>query len=352
MEYAESLEQAAKHAEKALKEICARGLTQHPNNYTLWYMYAAAAMPDLTSAITGFDAKQEPITEQHCSELYEKYFSTAREESAVEEASSKLSSQVTTVLGDITTAGEDAGAHISDLGTVLENLSEDGGSAKAKTAISSAIEITRDISEKNSILEINLRQSSAEIERLRSDLEILRQEAYTDGLTGIANRKKFDQELKNSTINAMDESTSLCLMMIDIDFFKAFNDTHGHQVGDLVLKLLAGTLRENVKGQDTPARYGGEEFAVILPNTQLTDAISVAEVLRKVISTKNLRDKKSGNDMGRITISIGVTTFKYGESVGQFIYRADQAMYHAKNSGRDKVCSDSDVDTVVAHYEI
>lgn len=306
MEYAESLEQAAKYAEKALEEIRARGLTQHPNNYTLWYMYAAAAMPDLTSAITGFDAKQEPVTEQHCSELYERYFSTAREESAVEEVSSKLSSQVTTVLGDITTAGEDAGAHISDLGTVLENLSEDGGSAKAKTAISSAIEITRDISEKNSVLEINLRQSSAEIERLRSDLEILRQEAYTDGLTGIANRKRFDQELKNSTINAMNESTPLCLMMIDIDFFKAFNDTHGHQVGDLVLRLLAGTLR----------------------------------------------DKKSGNDMGRITISIGVTTFKYGESVGQFIYRADQAMYHAKNSGRDKVCSDSDVDTAVAHYEI
>ncbi len=85
-------------------------------------------------------------------------------------------------------------------------------------------------------------------------MEVLRLEAYTDGLTGIANRKSFDQVLKQSRINAMEDGTSLCLMMIDIDHFKAFNDTHGHQVGDLVLRLLAATLRENVKGQDTPAR--------------------------------------------------------------------------------------------------
>jgi len=85
-------------------------------------------------------------------------------------------------------------------------------------------------------------------------MEVLRLEAYTDGLTGIANRKSFDQVLKQSTINAIENGISLCLMMIDIDHFKAFNDTHGHQVGDLVLRLLAATLRENVKGQDTPAR--------------------------------------------------------------------------------------------------
>lgn len=352
MEYADSSEQTSIFAEKALEEMRVRGLTQHPNNYSLWYAFVSTAIPDLTLAITSHDEKKEPITEHHCSELYEKFFSTAREEAAVVDASSKLSNQVTTVLGDITAAGEDAGAHISDLGTVLENLSNNDEVAEAKTAISSVIEITRNISEKNSALEINLRRSSAEIERLRGDLEILRQEAYTDGLTGIANRKRFDQVLKQSTINAMEDGISLCLMMIDIDHFKAFNDAHGHQVGDLVLKLLAGTLRENVKGQDTPARYGGEEFAVILPNTQLADAISVAETLRKVISTKNLRDKKSGRDMGRITISVGVTIFQYGEAVGQFIYRADQALYHAKNTGRDKVCSDSDIDTTVAHHEI
>ncbi len=352
MEYAESSKQAVKFAEKALEEIRARGLTQHPNNYTIWYMYASAAMPDLTSAITVFDDKDERITEQHCSDLYEKFFSTAREEAAVAEASSKLSNQVTTVLGDITTASDNAGAHTGELGHILENLSKDDGPAEVKTAISSAIEITRDVSEKNAALETSLRRSSAEIERLRGDLEVLRQEAYTDGLTGIANRKRFDQELKRSTINAMEDGTSLCLMMIDIDLFKAFNDTYGHQVGDLVLRLLAGTLRENVKGQDTPARYGGEEFAVILPNTQLADAISVAEILRKAISSKKLRDKKSGDDMGRITISSGVTVFQYGESIGQFIYRADQALYHAKNSGRDKVCSDKDIDTTAVHHEI
>lgn len=352
MEFAESTEQATKFAEITLSELRARSLTPNPNNYTLWYAHVSGAMPDLSLAIDGLDEEQVTLTDQRCSELYDQFFSTAREEAAVVDASSKLSKQVSTVLGDISAAGDEAGAHIGELDQVLGALSNDGDAESAKTAISSAIEITRNISEKNSELETNLRRSSAEIERLRSDLEILRQEAYTDGLTGIANRKCFDRELKRSTINAMDDGTTLCLMMIDIDFFKAFNDTYGHQVGDLVLRLLAGTLRENIKGQDTPARYGGEEFAVILPNTQLADAISVAETLRNAISSKSLRDKKSGDDMGRITISIGVTAYQFGEPVGQFIFRADQALYHAKNSGRDRVCSDHDIDTTVIHHEI
>lgn len=147
MEYADSSEQASIFAEKALEEMRARGLTQHPNNYTLWYTFVSEAIPDLTLAITSLDKKQEPVSEHHCAELHQKFFHGQGRSRRCRRVL-KLSNQMTTVLGDITAAGEDADVHIDELGTVLESLSNNERVVEAKTAISSAIEITRDISEK------------------------------------------------------------------------------------------------------------------------------------------------------------------------------------------------------------
>ena len=123
----------------------------------------------------------------------------------------------------------------------------------------------------------------------------------------------------------------------DLDFFKKFNDTHGHQAGDQIIRLVAQTFKRGLKGQDTAARYGGEEFAIILPHTVLDNAVRVAEVLRRTVANKEVVNRTNQQKLGQITISVGVAQYRHGEALEGLIERADAALYRAKQGGRNRV---------------
>src|ERR1051326_3322956 len=132
------------------------------------------------------------------------------------------------------------------------------------------------------------------INEIQEHLAVVRTESLTDPLTGLSNRKHFDERLAQAIEEAAERSEALSLIMTDIDHFKAFNDTWGHLTGDQVLRLVAMSLKQNVKGQDTAARYGGEEFGVILPNTVLRAALALAEHLRRAVLSEDLRKRAHG----------------------------------------------------------
>jgi diguanylate cyclase len=132
----------------------------------------------------------------------------------------------------------------------------------------------------------------------------------------------------------------LSLVITDIDHFKHFNDTYGHQMGDQVLRLVGRTLTDSVKGRDTPARYGGEEFALILPQTRLADALVLAEQIRRTIMRRHIVRRDTGDDFGTITLSMGVAAYHPTEHLMDTIRRADAALYQAKRSGRNRVVSE------------
>jgi len=161
--------------------------------------------------------------------------------------------------------------------------------------------------------------------------------AFRDALTGLPNRRALEEQLR-----ALEAPYTAA--MIDIDHFKTFNDTWGHQTGDQVLRLVANCLSENVKGRDTAARYGGEEFVVILPQTALTDAVNLANQIRTKVESKKLVKKSTGDILGVITISAGVTQYDANESAVDFLRRADVCLYAAKRSGRNRVVSEADED--------
>jgi len=163
----------------------------------------------------------------------------------------------------------------------------------------------------------------------------------TDALTGIPNRKLFDIKLRREATEAAETGDALSLLMIDVDYFKKFNDTYGHIVGDQVLRLLGAVLTSCVKGRDTAARYGGEEFAIILPDTNLDGARTVGEEICAQVGEKKVLNKKTGEDFGRLTISVGVGTFKNGEPLVELIARADGALYQAKQQGRNRVVTET-----------
>ncbi len=160
----------------------------------------------------------------------------------------------------------------------------------------------------------------------------------TDGLTSTYNYRYFARKLEEEKRRASRYSLALSLIMIDIDFFKKLNDTHGHESGNLVLVGLAGIIKECVRDVDIFARYGGEEFAIILPQTPLKDALVIGERIRQQVSEFPFKSDK-GVEL-KVTVSVGLSSYpENGRSHEELVSLADQAMYRAKDNGRNLVCT-------------
>ncbi len=129
----------------------------------------------------------------------------------------------------------------------------------------------------------------------------------------------------------------LCLALADVDHFKRFNDTFGHQIGDQVLRVVAQTLKTNIKGGDHLSRYGGEEFALLLPRTALADAVKLADKLIGTIKASELVQGSSETGISQLTLSVGIAVYQPGETLQSFVQRADRCLYAAKQAGRDRV---------------
>ena len=185
-------------------------------------------------------------------------------------------------------------------------------------------------------------QAKINLENITRELEvknrILDNLANVDGLTGVYNHRYFQNALDQEISRAIRHETSLSLLFIDIDFFKKFNDTYGHQVGDFVLAEFAKTIRDNIRQYDVLARYGGEEFVVILPETTTEEALIVAEKLRDIIEKTNFRDNR---EEYHVTASLGQSCSKPGIEDNfdrdTLVSQADQALYEAKEKGRNCV---------------
>jgi diguanylate cyclase len=196
----------------------------------------------------------------------------------------------------------------------------------------------------NRKLEARLSASREEIEQLQQNLEIVRTESLTDPLTTLANRKFFDAELDRTVAEAKTGYEPLALLMCDVDHFKAFNDRFGHLTGDQVLRLVAVSVKQIVRGEDIAARYGGGEFAIALPKTALRSAISVADQIRRAVMNKELMKRSSGERLGRVTISIGVALLRPTDTPQSLLDRADKCLYAAKHNGRNQVVAECDLE--------
>ncbi|MDQ4134617.1 MAG: GGDEF domain-containing protein, partial [Pseudomonadota bacterium] len=167
--------------------------------------------------------------------------------------------------------------------------------------------------------------------------------SLTDPLTGISNRKHFEEMLIKAIEHAGAHKLPLALILIDIDHFKRFNDTYGHLTGDQVLRLVGVTMRERVRSKATLARFGGEEFGVILPETSLESARSTAEQIRENVMSRELVKRSTGESLGKVTVSLGIASFRKGDTAISLLERADQCMYMAKRAGRNRTVTDAEL---------
>lgn len=164
--------------------------------------------------------------------------------------------------------------------------------------------------------------------------------AMFDGLTGIHNRRWLDETLHRMATRHERTGGPLSLSLIDIDHFKSFNDRFGHAAGDHVLTVVAGALSANLRPTDLVARFGGEEFVIIFPDSELSQALVAAERVREAVA-QTLTRLPDGTELPRVTISMGVAQLASGQSVADLLKAADEAMYRAKQTGRNRVCTGS-----------
>lgn len=343
MKFSDPYDVAAHCARAALGMMDRHGVPAHPNNFIVWYAFVADRNPELTKAVNGILRAGQKFSDDVCGELHERFFGTSQHEAELRAVGKRIEDAVARVLEYLSTANQGA-AHY---GEALENfsgeLADNAQAVQLSQLVHSILDETKVMVEVNRQLEERLETSSTEIARLREDLDQLKREATTDALTGLANRKLFDVALREAALESEEDRRFVSLLMIDIDFFKQFNDTHGHMLGDQVLKLVARTISDSIKGKDTAARYGGEEFAIILPDTRLKDGVAVAENIRRLVASRKVLNRRTGQVLGQVTLSVGVAEYEFGETLGAFVHRADEALYLSKRQGRNRVMSQQDL---------
>jgi diguanylate cyclase len=260
----------------------------------------------------------------------------------IDEVGTRLVDEIAQVVAMVEAATGSASSYTESLAGVTRDLSSAKDRDQLRQVVATLVRASRDAEATNRALEERLKASRTEISKLQENLESVRNESLTDQLTGLANRKCFDQSLLRAMADADQRHEPLTLLLTDIDHFKRFNDTYGHLTGDQVLRLVAMSLKQNLKGLDLAARYGGEEFAVILPQTPLRSAITVAEHIRRAVMAKELMKRSTGEHLGRLTISIGAAVYRSGDTPASLIERADQCLYAAKRAGRNVVICETD----------
>jgi diguanylate cyclase len=329
-------------AEIAFGQIKALHQSAAPQNYEIWYNYATGYNASLNQVINERLAEHGTLTAEDIEQIHSEYFAPTRVTERLDSIGSKVVDKIDHVMAVIDAAVGTASKHHESLADMSDQLGHAEDRESIRGIVQGLVATVKNMEESNRTLESKLSASKQEIAELQHNLESVRTESLTDPLTTLANRKCFDEMLVKAVAEANERDEPLSLIMTDIDHFKRFNDSYGHLTGDQVLRLVALAVKQNVKGLDLAARYGGEEFAIILPDTTLRAATTVADYIRRAVMGKELMKRSTREHLGRMTISAGVATLHRGDTPQSLIERTDTCLYAAKRNGRNSVVCETD----------
>ncbi|WP_407330848.1 GGDEF domain-containing protein [Enterovibrio sp. 27052020O] len=307
-----------------------------PHYFSLWYTYCAGTHPQLNRAVDDTVERFGQCSTMHCDTLIESYLlDDAKRE--VDSFRKKLESLAADLGHSIDDTVQDTQAFQNILNSSVSRLedvkSQSDISGESQVVLQDLLKGSQHLLQATSQYQLHVSTQKSEIDSLKQQLKEYQKQATHDALTGAFNRRAFEQQLDD----LLRQKSEMCLVMVDIDHFKSFNDEFGHQMGDKVLKIVAQRLQQSIETNGMVFRYGGEEFSVLMPQMSLKGAYQIAEKTRKSLERLSVTDKRSGQKINSITASFGVAQFQIGEQGAQFVARADEALYDAKNRGRNRV---------------
>lgn len=336
MQYDDTIDDSRRYLRLALELIGKHGLPTDPLNYCIWYEYASGKNAQLTTAIDAHMAGSGSFSEEICRHLFHEYVAGSDQPMA-KLARVQLTKIFSEIIGAIKVANQNFSESENNLEVINDALVVSLSEADIEKIVTQIREEIKHLETSSAAFKERLQQATHEIDLLKSEMAHYRSEALKDPLTQIANRRGFGKKLSDAIANANMSSRPLCVIIADIDHFKDVNDAHGHLVGDNLLRMVAATIKDSIKGKDLVARVGGEEFAIMLPDTPFEGALTLAESMRVTFEHLDLKKKNTGESLGTITLSFGITRYRTGETAEDFLRRADEALYQSKNDGRNKV---------------
>jgi len=331
MRYSENKEQSSELLRLALPLMARQSAAHHPVSYALWYEHVGGMNPPLSEVLTARLQSNAPLTDEEVYRLHARHIS-ARDIEILE----RLQQQLRTLLGEAAhaaaAAGEESGHYARNLEESHARIAEADSLESVRRLIAQLLDETRAMQISTRALSQQLEQRGHEVAMLTEQLAQVQSEAQLDPLCGLKNRRG----LERSAQPILDAGLSgTALLMVDVDHFKIVNDTHGHVLGDKVLRAIAATVRANIKGRDIAARIGGDEFAVLLPQTTVQGALALAEHIRAAVADGRIHRGDGKDLVGSVTLSIGVAIRNPGEPLESLMERADAALYGAKRVGRN-----------------
>jgi diguanylate cyclase len=332
--YFESPVRSKELLKRVLTFIGTHRLSANPVNYTVCYENFLGTQSALKQEIEKYISEKILLTDQ----LMETWFETFL--SDVDQVSLRKSQvyliEVIAKFVDSTSLAE---AHVHQFDQTLRHSKQElvESSSSLDAIVSYLLDSTTTMQVSMEVMKQQIQDSRQEINTLQERLKSALEEALSDPLTGLINRKGLSNAIENLLLSEELLNSTPSLLMLDIDHFKKINDTYGHAVGDRVIKMVGDILKQQIKGKDTVARYGGEEFCILLPETELTDAVKVAENIRQTIEKTRINRSSDNQEICRLTISIGVACYQPDRSILDWFERADSALYRSKNEGRNRV---------------
>lgn len=308
-----------------------------PLNYEIFLHCVEDPEGPLAKEIARLASIGEPITEIVSEELAASYLPKARLNEQIRDAGDQLSKELEAVSAAISTAQQSSSSYGQTLADVTKELATSEMPPGLHTLVQTLSSATRQVQRENKTLEKQLKESTSEVNKLREHLEQVRRDATTDALTSLANRKAFDEELERACAESATSGQPLTLAVIDIDHFKGFNDTWGHQTGDQVIRYVASVIGRMAPPPRFAARYGGEEFGLIFPGESAVLVRKTLEEIREEVCSRTLRRRSTNEELGAVSVSAGYAERRPGESAHGLMERADQALYASKHAGRNRV---------------
>jgi diguanylate cyclase len=338
-------EYASSMAGRALQLMARYNIPATPQNFEVWFTFARGTAPDLNKTINILLGNKRPFDAGINQGLYANYIESRSDWTQHTLVTAELQKVLLNAQRFLATTLVDNRKHVQTLDSVASQIDEQ---ANPRPIIKALVAELSKVVSRATELEAHFTASLHELGNIRDKLSISERRSRIDPLTGLANRRALDDFMRQAQIAAMETGAPLGIVMIDIDYFKHFNDKFGHQFGDQVLRLISHVLKEHLRKDDLAVRYGGEELLGVLPGADLEVCHGVGERVRQTIARRQVRRRSTGEILSNITVSIGVAQFVPGEPLIDFIDRCDRALYAAKRAGRNRTLTERELGASVA----